>query len=106
MLRDVLVASINKGQFPFALVGLVVLVSLLKMPPADVSKLVFRVVDSLSSGWWGGYALTLLVSIAWSAHARFLQRALNAEVRRTSLAHAKLVASVHSGRNTSSEVRS
>jgi hypothetical protein len=41
MLRDILVASIGRGQFPVALLGLVALVSILKMPAADVSSLYF-----------------------------------------------------------------
>ena len=93
MLRDVLVASISKGQFPFALLGLVVLVSVLKMPPADVSTLVFRVVDLLSSGRWAGYVLALLVSLGWSLHARHLRLALAAEMHRLNSATSQEVRS-------------
>ena len=44
-LRDVLIASMNKGQFPAALIAMVVLSAIWRMPPADVSKLMFRFLD-------------------------------------------------------------
>jgi hypothetical protein len=76
MLRDVLVASINRGQFPFALLGLVVLVSILKMPAADVSTLVFRLVESITGGPAMGYVLAALMLIGWSWHVSYLRRAI------------------------------
>lgn len=42
MMRDVLVASIHRGQFPPALLGLVILAIVLKMPSEDVSKVLRR----------------------------------------------------------------
>jgi hypothetical protein len=45
MLRDVLVASISYGQFPYALLGLVSLIAILKMPCGDVSRLMFGLVE-------------------------------------------------------------
>jgi hypothetical protein len=35
MLRDVLVASLNRGQFPMAIMGLIVIIAVCRMPPAD-----------------------------------------------------------------------
>lgn len=57
MIRDVFVASINKGQFPLALAGFITLFALLKMPGDDVSKLVFRVFDAIENGCLVGYVL-------------------------------------------------
>ena len=106
MLRDVLVASISKGQFPVALLGIIVLASVLKMPPADVSTLVFRIVELLSSGRWAGYVLALLVSLGWWRHARYLRHSLDAEMRRMNLAHAQRAVSSGGDSGTSTEVRS
>lgn len=50
MLRDVFVTSINKGQFLVALIGFIVAIVILKMPPNDVSRVVFRIVDSWRVG--------------------------------------------------------
>lgn len=76
MLRDVLVASISRGQFPFALLGMVTLMAILKMPSADVSRLVFRVVEILSDGQWLGYAFAVLFLLGWAGHVSVLRHAL------------------------------
>jgi hypothetical protein len=81
-LRDVLIASINKGQFPFAILGLVLLTLIVKMPPADVSKLVFRLVDGVEQGSLLGYLLSLLFLIGWYVHARYQRRVIAGEIER------------------------
>lgn len=81
-LRDVLIASINKGQFPFAILGLVVLTLILKMPSGDVSKLVFRLVDGVERGSFLGYLLSLLLLVGWYVHARYQRRVIAAEIER------------------------
>lgn len=39
MLRDVLVASLNRGQFPMAVMGLIAVIAVCRMPPEDLSRL-------------------------------------------------------------------
>lgn len=75
MLRDVLVSSITRGQFPFALLGMVTLITILKMPSADVSRLVFRIVDLLSAGQLLGYLSAVLLLLGWMGHVRVLKYA-------------------------------
>jgi hypothetical protein len=82
MLRDVLVASINKGQFLLALVGLVGVIMVIKMPPADVSKLVFRLVESFENGKILGYVLALVFAVGWFWHARWQRRLITNEMHR------------------------
>jgi len=81
-LRDVLIASINKGQFPFAILGLVLLTLILKMPSEDVSKLVFRLVDGAERDSLSGYFLSLLFLVGWYAHARYQRRVISGEIVR------------------------
>jgi hypothetical protein len=81
-LRDVLIASINKGQFPFAILGLLLLTLIVKMPPEDVSKLVFRLVDGVERGSLLGYLLSLLFLVGWYVHARYQRRVITAEIER------------------------
>lgn len=81
-LRDVLIASINKGQFPLAVLGLVLLTLILKMPPADVSKRVFRLVDGVERGSLLGYLLSLLLLGGWYIHARYQRRVIAEELDR------------------------
>jgi len=81
-LRDVLIASINKGQFPFAILGLVLLALIMRMPPEDVSKLVFRLLDGLERGSLLGYLLSLLFLAGWYVHARYQRRVISGEIAR------------------------
>jgi hypothetical protein len=76
MLRDVLVASINKGQFPIAMVGIIFLAMIVKMPDADVTKLAFQILDDLKTLHLLGYFLTLVVIILWYKHAQLLRNQL------------------------------
>lgn len=76
-LRDVLIASINKGQFPFAILGLILLALIMKMPPEDVSRLV----DGVERGSLFGYLLSLLLLAGWYVHARY-QRVITQELER------------------------
>jgi hypothetical protein len=82
MLRDVFIASINKGQFLFAIVGFVVAIMILKMPAADVSKLVFRMLDAIESAGAVGFILAIAVAGAWFWHARWQRRVIGEEMRR------------------------
>ena len=84
MVRDVLVTSLNKGQFPPAILGMIVMLMILKMPAEDVSKLSFQLLAGLESRSLLGYALAVLGIGGWSIHARFQRRTYTAEVDRVS----------------------
>lgn len=81
-LRDILIASINKGQFPFTLLGLVLLALIMKMPPEDASRLVFRLIDGGEGDSLLGYLLSLLLLVGWYLHARYQRRVIAAEIER------------------------
>ena len=82
--RDVLVASINKGQFPLAVVGGIIALLIFKMPPDDVSRLVFDVLDMLHR--WGlvGYIASFLGFGGWFFHAKWQRRMFSGEMQRIS----------------------
>lgn len=80
--RDIFVASINKGQFPLAILGLIVMSLIWKMPPEDVSKLVFRIVDGVERGALLGYLLALISIVGWYFHAKYQRRVISAELER------------------------
>jgi hypothetical protein len=81
-IRDVLIASMNKGQFPLALVGAIIIISIIKMPQNDVSKLVFSVIDLLVEGYMLGYLLFLSTVLLWFIHAKFQRRTFSSEIER------------------------
>jgi hypothetical protein len=82
MIRDVLIASLNRGQFPFAAVCGIFVVMLVKMPSEDVSKLVFGLFDDLKRGWYIGYVLSAGLAIGWLKHSRWQRRIINDEMQR------------------------
>jgi hypothetical protein len=84
MLRDVLIASMNKGQFPLALSALIFVILIIKMPPKDVSTLVFRLLDGAEAKKLLGWALTVIMTAVWYLHTRSLRRWCAAELERIS----------------------
>ncbi len=84
MARDVLVASMNKGQFPLAMAGIIFLLMIFKMPGADVSKLVFKIFGNLENGAFLGYILSGIAIPGWFIHARVQRRVINDEMKRVS----------------------
>jgi hypothetical protein len=82
MLRDVLVASMNKGQLLPVLLTLVILSLIWRMPSADIGKLVFELIDGVRSGWLVGYIATSVSILGWHFHARYQRRLITAEMRR------------------------
>jgi hypothetical protein len=83
--RDVLIASMNKGQFPLALLVLVILAFLFKMPPDDVSRLAFELFQNIVNGKLLGYILGGGATIGWLGHSKWQRRVLSAEIERISL---------------------
>ena len=74
MLRDVLVAAINKGQLPPLFAGVIFLVMIIKMPDADVSRLAFEIVQDLKTLHLLGYFLFVVTLIFWYLHAQSMRR--------------------------------
>jgi hypothetical protein len=90
MLRDVLVKSIDKGQFLVAVLALIVIFWLWKMPSEDASRLAFDVLNKFSNGSLIGYGLTGIVSIMWFLHAKHLRRKGEEELKRVTGVRTKL----------------
>lgn len=82
MLRDVFVASIEKGQFVPAIVGGLSALVILKMPGEDVSRLVFRLIESIESARILGYVFAAALATGWFWHARWQRRVIMEEMRR------------------------
>jgi hypothetical protein len=80
--RDVLIASMNKGQFPAALIAMFILSMIWRMPPADVSKLVFRLLDLAEERCLVGYVASVLFLFGWFFHARYQRRLITREISR------------------------
>jgi hypothetical protein len=94
MLRDVLIASISKGQFPVASVVLILMVAMLRMPPEDVSELMFRLLEAAERSWVSGYLLAAALLVGWIYHARHQRRRMTQDMERISAELSALQAQV------------
>jgi len=103
MMRDVLIASMSKGQFPLAIVGVVIIVIVVRMPVADVSKLAFALLEKAEARYWAGYAFWLLTTIGWFYHARWQRKRIDREMRRVSEERTQLQAKLLNKKPESSE---
>lgn len=84
MVRDVLVASINRGQLPQATTALVLIVIVVRMPTEDVSKLVFGILDGLSDWSLLGWIVGGIAILLWWWHAKSQRRRWSTEMNRVS----------------------
>lgn len=66
-----------------AILGLVAMSLIWRMPPEDVSELVFRIVDGLERGVLLGYGLALIAVGGWFVHARYQRRVISMELSRS-----------------------
>jgi len=82
MITEVLIASMNRGQFPIACLTLFGMFMIYRMSAADVSRLVFQVEEHLASAAFAGYLLSFFLGGGWFFHARWQRRIISAEMER------------------------
>lgn len=73
-LRDVFVTSINKGQFPIAILALVISIYCVRVPPDVLAEHGREVFVGLKNGYLVGYVLFIMTVGGWWSHAKGLRR--------------------------------
>lgn len=81
-LSDVFIASMNKGQFPIAIVGIIFLAIIIKMPPDDVSILAKDILQSLKNFRLMGWLLSVILAFLWFFSNKRLRKTSSKEVSR------------------------
>lgn len=81
-IRDMVIASMNKGQLPVLAVAFVLVIAALRMPPEQVSNFAFSVLRHLVTGHLGGWALSGLLTIGWWFHAKSMRELFKSEFDR------------------------
>ena len=81
-LRDVVTHAMDKGQLPLTVVGILVAILILKMPAADTTALVNRILDNLTTLKGVSYSLNIVFPAGWYLHARWQRRSINVEMDR------------------------
>lgn len=92
MVRDVLIASMNKGQFPFAAFAVIIITMIIKMPSEDVSKFAFKLASIFELHQIMGYILAGVLLIGWFIHSKFQRRIITVEMARIANQRDKLQA--------------
>jgi hypothetical protein len=80
--RDIFVASIDKGQLPVLGIIFIFVMLIWKMPEQDVSRLMFQFFESLQRYESLGYVLSLILSIGWFSHVRQIRMSFRKEAER------------------------
>ena len=88
--RDVLIRSMDKGQGPLYLFGLLVIVIILKMPGEDVSMIANRLVEATVALHTVGWIASVVILICWVVHSRHIRRVAYREQERMGKEKARL----------------
>lgn len=71
---DVVIASMNKGQFPFAIMGLCLILLILKMPPEKAYDLAIEILDRLKTLNYLGWILSVVFMFLWYTSSKRLRQ--------------------------------
>ena len=82
MIRDVLIASMNKGVFPVALISGITALIIIKIPDKSIAVLVNRIIDNLINLKLAAYFLLVVVFIAWRVHTKVQRKTFTGEIDR------------------------
>jgi len=88
--RDIVVASINKGQLPILGVISIFLVILIRIPPQDLSTILSKVIEHLVNNELWSYILLFIVCSGWFIHAKIMRTNFTRETNRMSAEKTKL----------------
>lgn len=91
--RDIVIASMNRGQLPvLGLIGLM-LFMIWKMPAEDVTSLAMAILQRLVDWTLAGWALAAAITLAWYVHARKMRQEYSQEFERIGTEKSKLQSS-------------
>jgi len=81
-IRDILIASINKGQLPLAGVILFLLILAAKMPSEQAGKLLFELLGLFVKGYLLGWVLFVVTLFSWFIHVKIQRKTITNEMSR------------------------
>lgn len=84
MVRDVLIYSMDKGVTHLIIIGALLVILLLKVPPEYIPDLIDRIVKNLANKYFLGYTLWIVSVGGWYLNVRFVLRYKNEEIDRLS----------------------
>lgn len=84
MMRDVLIHSLNKGQFLIGLIGFCIIIMILKMSQERTEEFIFELLSMVKSIYYVGWTLTFICILGWYSSSRRLRKIHTSEMRRIS----------------------
>jgi hypothetical protein len=81
MMNNVIISALVKGQLLPVLLFFIIIVIILKMPFADVSRLAFSILADLEKGWLLGYVLSAGAIGGWQWQVRWQRRKYETRLR-------------------------
>jgi hypothetical protein len=81
-IQNVLIHSINKGQFPLACVAGLLALLIHRMPSEDVGLLADRLSTNLGKLTGLSYTANALLAVGWAVHSRWQRRSIAREMDR------------------------
>ncbi len=89
MIRDVLIAGINRGQLVQVALTIIFIIAAWRMPPEDLAKIASTVLNHLVDWSLVGWFLGAAAIMGWGWHARSQRRTWTEEMRRVSAERTK-----------------
>lgn len=88
--RDIVIASMNKGQLPILCGMFSVMIILWRLPPDKLFVVSMKVIELLLKGELWSYILLFLVCVGWFIHAKNMRRNFTFETNRITEEKSKL----------------
>lgn len=81
-IRDMVVASIDRGQLPIFGLFMVMLIFAWRMPADDLSRLIFEILGMIKEGDIYGWASCSIALLGWFMHAKHMRSEFFKEAER------------------------
>ena len=85
MLRDVLLACVDRGHAPAVLLLILLMICVLRMPQERIAELALGVITGLKNFSLLGYALSVIFLFGWFAHVSRVRKKMQGELDRMAL---------------------
>ncbi|EEX3304652.1 hypothetical protein D1V28_000510 [Escherichia coli] len=80
--RDVMIRAMSSGQLIPITISIILMIAAWRLPEVELSRLAFSIVDGFKDHALVGWAASLVLVLAWSAHARLMRRCFSTEAQR------------------------
>ena len=90
MIQNVLIASLNKGQFIIGIIGMIFIILVLKLSSSDSKLFLDEVINKAHSWYYWGWILGLISTAGWFFSTKRLRSLHEKEMKRVSDEKSKL----------------